>query len=82
MSEGAPWPRDANGNFVTTQQDPITGIQMCADCWDGRHDREGCKILGCKCRCYRGRNKGLNKKTMRPKKGMNMELPDKGTIPF
>jgi len=64
-----------------TQADPVTGIQMCQDCWNGKHPRDGCRIYECKCGCYRGRNKGLACAHYPAKScAENAEFPDCGTI--
>lgn len=74
------WPK-VDGYDVPTQPDPITGTQMCRECWNGRHKREGCQIPQCFCDCYRGRNKGLGK-AHPPAKGCKEQetLPEAGTI--
>jgi hypothetical protein len=66
---------------VETMQDPATGIDMCRDCWDGNHSREGCLIDACKCGCYHGSNRGLGKPRP-PKKSCKEQqsLPDVGQI--
>lgn len=44
-----------------TMKDPLTGVEMCKDCWDGLHRKVGgCPNIGCHCECWNGRNKGLN----------------------
>ena len=78
----ADWPQVmVNGRMLgtITNIDPITGVPMCKDCWDGRHAKGGCLIQGCKCRCYRGRNKGKTG-LVTPKGDQNMDLPDCGFI--
>ena len=78
-SGGVDWPLDARNKEVATMRDPITGIEMCKDCWNGSHARKGsdCRIPGCMCGCYHGSSKGLNG-LRRPAKGVDSFLPDVG----
>ena len=77
----AVWPKDFRGDDLPTQPDPVTGIPICRDCWDGKHKRNGCEVPGCLCGCYHGRNKGLGKPHAPAKDCKDQEnLPDVGTI--
>lgn len=75
------WPLDENGDPKATNRDPATGIMMCQFCWNGSHSKYGCRIPGCECKCYQGRNKGLGK-AHKPHKGCKDQesIPDAGTI--
>jgi len=79
----AQWPQviGEGGRLVdaVTQNDPVTGTPMCKDCWDGRHDRTGCKIYACKCQCYKGRNRSTNGLNT-PRKGHDTDLPFTGSF--
>jgi hypothetical protein len=64
-----------------TMLEPTLGIQMCEQCWNKKHPRNGCKIPACQCGCYHGRNKGLSKPRKRAKDcEENQSFPDVGSF--
>lgn len=80
------WPgRYINGKWFEddTKKDPLTGVDMCKDCWDGLHQKhKACPQRGCQCDCYPGgSNKGLNFAHV-PAKGCDEQasLPDVDSI--
>jgi hypothetical protein len=74
------WPQ-VNGVDVSAVTDPITGLPMCQDCWNGMHKREGCRKPSCMCGCYHGRNKELGKPQRPARDSKEQEkLPDVGTF--
>jgi hypothetical protein len=48
MDFGGP---DYDWETLITRRDPLTDRDICYCCWFGDHDKEGCKIWGCKCIC-------------------------------
>jgi hypothetical protein len=72
------WPKK-NGVDALTKFNPTLKIEMCKSCWNGGHDKDGCKQVGCECGCYRGRNKGLSR-VHAPAKGEAPSFPGVGTI--
>jgi len=80
---GFVWPRDRHGDPVATVKDPVTGVEMCQDCWNGSHPRGACPVAACKCECYIGRNKGLaGPRYPRKECSENQSFPDVGGIQF
>ena len=75
------WPKDSEGRPVLTLLEPQLGIMLCEECWNKRHPKSGCKMPGCQCGCYVGRNPGLGK-PHKPTKDCetNQSFPDTGTI--
>jgi hypothetical protein len=75
------WPKDSHGEDVMVMLEPQLGISMCKLCWNGKHPKLGCKMPGCQCGCYLGRNPGLGK-PHKPHKDCkeNQSFPDVGAI--
>ena len=73
------WPKDSHGKPKPVAWNPVLELNMCQSCWDGKHSRNGCSIVGCQCGCYAGRNKGLSKINY-PRKDCeeNQEFPNPG----